>query len=59
MAVKKAVKPSAKAAVKKTVTKKKTARGDTYVCGVCGLAVVVDETCGCVDFVTLFAAKSR
>ncbi|MFC1862307.1 hypothetical protein ACFLT4_01030 [Chloroflexota bacterium] len=23
---------------------------DSYVCGVCGLAITVDEACGCVDF---------
>ena len=34
---------------KKTTTKEKVAEGDSYVCGVCGLAVTVDETCGCVD----------
>jgi len=39
-----------KAAVaKKKVATKKVAKGDAYVCGVCGLAVTVDETCGCVD----------
>jgi rubrerythrin len=48
MAVKKA------AAAKKTTTRKTTARkavakGDSYVCEVCGLAVTVDEACGCVD----------
>lgn len=24
-------------------------KGNRYVCGVCGLAVRVDEACGCVD----------
>jgi hypothetical protein len=24
-------------------------KGDAYKCHVCGLAVTVDETCGCVD----------
>jgi len=33
----------------KATTKKKVAKGDAYVCEVCGLAVSVDETCGCVD----------
>ena len=33
----------------KAVTKKTVAKGDTYACEVCGLAVTVDETCGCVD----------
>ncbi len=42
MAVKKAA-PAGKAR-KSAVT-----RGDTYACEVCGLAVTVDEVCGCVD----------
>jgi len=28
---------------------KKIAKGDAYTCEVCGLSVVVDEACGCVD----------
>ena len=36
-------------AVKKDTTKKKVSKGDSYECGVCGMAVVVDETCGCED----------
>jgi hypothetical protein len=37
-------------AVKKdTTTKKKVSKGDLYECGVCGMAVVVDEPCGCED----------
>ena len=46
MAVKKAV---AKKTAKKAVARGKTKEGDAYVCGVCGLAVTVDEECGCVD----------
>lgn len=34
---------------KKAPSKKKIAKGDPYVCEVCGLAVSVDEVCGCVD----------
>jgi len=41
---KKAVKKVARKVVKKAVKK-----GDVYKCGVCGLAVTVDEVCGCVD----------
>jgi hypothetical protein len=43
------------APVKKAVAAKKrgvagkTSRGDSYACGVCGLLVTVDETCGCAD----------
>jgi rubrerythrin len=33
----------------KTAAKKKIAKGDSYVCEVCGLAISVDEVCGCVD----------
>jgi hypothetical protein len=40
MVQKKAVKKAAEKAVRK---------GDVYKCGVCGLAVTVDEVCGCVD----------
>lgn len=35
-----------KAKAKKSVRAKK---GNKYVCGVCGMSVVVDEVCGCVD----------
>jgi len=37
-----------KKAVKK-VAKKRVKKGDVYKCSVCGLAVTVDEACGCVD----------
>ena len=45
------------ATAKRTTTKrsarsasvKKVAKGDSYLCEVCGLAVTVDDTCGCVD----------
>jgi hypothetical protein len=36
-------------AKKAGAAKKGTKKGDKYVCGVCGLAVTVDEVCGCVD----------
>ena len=35
--------------VKNAPPRKKTAKGDSYICGVCGLSVVVDEECGCAD----------
>ena len=47
MAVKKAVKK--KAPAKRRAARGKTKAGDAYVCGVCGLAVTVDEVCGCID----------
>jgi hypothetical protein len=34
-------------AAKKPRTTRKTSKGDNYVCEVCGLAVIVDEVCGC------------
>jgi hypothetical protein len=37
-----------KKAVKK-VAKKGVTKGDVYKCNVCGLAVRVDEACGCID----------
>jgi len=40
---------AAKKAPVKAAAKAKVARGDAYACEVCGLAVTVDETCGCVD----------
>jgi|GEM_PF-357801 hypothetical protein len=33
----------------KKVSKKTVKKGDAYQCGVCGLAVTVDEECDCVD----------
>jgi len=48
MAEKKVVKAK-KVTARKTPTKKALTKGDSYVCGACGLAVTVDEVCGCVD----------
>jgi len=33
----------------KTPTKQKVTKGDSYACEVCGLAVTVDEVCGCIE----------
>ena len=52
MAQNKAVRKVGKPATKKSVTKtgkKGVKKGDTYRCSVCGIAVTVDEVCGCVD----------
>lgn len=50
MAVKKTAAPVKKATAKKAaVSKKESLAGKSYVCGVCGLAVTVDEDCGCVE----------
>ena len=45
MAGKKAVAKRAK----KAPARGKTKVGDSYACEVCGLAVTVDDVCGCVD----------
>ena len=50
MAVKKAIKKVAKKSVKK---------GDVYKCGVCGLAVTVDEICGCVDTCDIICCEKQ
>jgi hypothetical protein len=55
VAVKKAA-PKKAAAVKKAPIKK-TAKGDTYECQVCGLAVTVDETCGCIGVCDIICCK--
>jgi hypothetical protein len=47
MAVKKAVKKVVKKVAK--ASPKGIKKGDSYKCSVCGLAVTVDELCGCVD----------
>ena len=47
MAVKKAI--TKRAPAKKVASRGKTNVGDRYACEVCGLAVTVDEDCGCAD----------
>ena len=37
------------ASTKRAAAKKNAAKGESYVCGVCGLAVTVDEACGCTE----------
>jgi hypothetical protein len=34
---------------KKKTTKRKIKKGAKYACSVCGVAVTIDEICGCVD----------
>ena len=36
-------------AKKKVAKKTKSRKGSRYSCGVCGLAVTVDNICGCID----------
>ncbi len=50
MVQKKAVKKAAKKAVRK---------GDVYKCGVCGLAVTVDEVCGCMDTCDIICCEKQ
>jgi hypothetical protein len=45
MAVKKAVATKKKAPAKKTA-KHEMKKGENYVCGICGLSIIVDKTCG-------------
>jgi len=40
--------PTKKAsAAKRPRATRKASKGDNYVCGVCGLSVIVDDVCGC------------
>jgi hypothetical protein len=41
----------------KKVAKKVLKKGDVYKCGVCGLAVTVDEVCGCVDYCDIICCE--
>ena len=53
-----AVKKVAKKATKK-VAKKGVKKGDVYKCGVCGLAVKVDNVCGCVDYCDIVCCEKE
>jgi hypothetical protein len=48
MAQEKVVKKAVKKAMQK-VSKKGVKKGEAYKCSVCGLAVTIDEVCGCAD----------
>ena len=43
----------------KKVFKKAVKKGDVYKCGVCGLAVTVDEVCGCVDTCDILCCETQ
>jgi len=43
----------------KAVSKKGVKKGDVYKCGVCGLAVRVDEVCGCVDMCDILCCEKQ
>jgi len=45
-----------KKAVKK-VAKKGVKKGDVYTCSVCGLAVTVDDVCGCADYCDIICCE--
>lgn len=45
--------------VAKKVSKKGVKKGDTYKCGVCGLAVSVDEVCGCIDVCDIICCEKQ
>ena len=43
----------------KKVGKKAVKKGAVYECGVCGLAVTVDEICGCVDTCDIICCEKQ
>jgi hypothetical protein len=45
--------------VAKKVSKKSVKKGDVYKCSVCGLAVKVDEVCGCVDYCDIICCEKQ
>jgi len=59
MVQKKAVKKVAKKSVMKKGVKKGVKKGDVYKCTVCGLAVTVDEICGCVDACDIICCEKQ
>jgi hypothetical protein len=58
MVQKKAVKKVAKAVAKKVSTKP-VKKGDAYKCTVCGLSVVVDQACGCIDTCDIICCEKQ
>jgi hypothetical protein len=56
VAQKKLTKKGSRAVAKKGV-KKGVKKGDVYKCGVCGLAVKVDEVCGCIDMCDIICCE--
>ena len=45
--------------VVKKVSKKTVKKGDAYKCGVCGLSVVVDDVCGCMDVCDIICCERQ
>ncbi len=58
MAQKKAVKKVVRKSVTESV-KKGVKKGDVYRCGVCGIAVSVNEVCGCVDTCDIICCEKQ
>ncbi len=58
VAKKKLTKKPAKKMVRRSGSRVKTKEGDRYACEVCGLAITVDETCGCVDSCDLICCET-
>ena len=45
--------------VVKKVSKKTVKKGDVYKCVVCGLSVVVDDVCGCMDVCDIVCCEKQ
>jgi hypothetical protein len=45
--------------VAKKSSKKGVKKGDAYKCSVCGLAVRVDEVCGCIDACDIICCEKQ
>jgi hypothetical protein len=43
----------------KRATKKNVKKGDVYECSVCGLAVTVDEVCGCAEACDIICCEKQ
>ena len=43
----------------KKVAKKEVKKGEAYKCTVCGLAITVDEVCGCVDVCDIICCETQ
>jgi len=43
----------------KRATKKAVKKGEVYECSVCGLAVTVDEVCGCADACDIICCEKQ
>ena len=43
----------------KRATKKGVKKGEVYECSICGLAVTVDEVCGCVEACDIICCEKQ